>query len=126
MRTTSTDKQLDVMFAALANPTRRAIVARLALGDATVNELAAPFRLQLPAVSKHIKVLEQAGLIERTRDAQFRRCRLAPERLAEVSTWADQHRRLWIERFNRLDRQLEQQQLAPGESTLDRKGPKPS
>ena len=80
------DDRLDETFAALANATRRAILARLAQGEATVNELAAPFDMQLPAISKHIKVLERAGLVVRSRHAQFRPCRLAPDRLAEVAT----------------------------------------
>lgn len=103
----ATDDRLDETFAALANVTRRAILARLAQGEATVNELAAPFDMQLPAISKHIKVLEQAGLVVRSRRAQFRPCRLAPERLAEVATWADQYRVIWDDRLDRLDRQLE-------------------
>jgi DNA-binding transcriptional ArsR family regulator len=101
------DDRLDETFAALANSTRRAILARLAQGEATVNELAAPFDLKLPAISKHIKVLEHAGLIVRSRHAQFRPCRLAPDRLAEVATWADQYRAIWDERLDRLDRQLQ-------------------
>ena len=95
--------RLDETFAALANPTRRAILARLAEGEATVNELAAPFDMTLPAISKHIKVLERAGLIERGRHAQFRPCRLDPAPLADVAGWADQYRPIWEERFDRLD-----------------------
>jgi DNA-binding transcriptional ArsR family regulator len=105
---TAIDDRLDETFAALANVTRRAILARLAQGEATVNELAAPFDMQLPAISKHIKVLEHAGLIVRSRNAQFRPCRLAPDRLAEVATWADQYRAIWDERLDRLDHQLQQ------------------
>lgn len=105
---TVVDDRLDETFAALANVTRRAILARLAQGEATVNELAAPFDMRLPAISKHIKVLEHAGLIVRSRNAQFRPCRLAPERLAEVATWADQYRAIWDERLDRLDHQLQQ------------------
>lgn len=104
----ATEARLDETFAALANATRRAILARLAQGEATVNELAAPFDLQLPAVSKHIKVLEQAGLVVRSRHAQFRPCRLAPDRLAEVASWADQYRELWEQRLDRLDDRLAQ------------------
>ena len=96
------DDRLDETFAALANPTRRAILARLARGDATVNELAEPFDLTLPAISKHIKVLERAGLIERSRHAQFRPCRLDPTPLADVAGWAEQYRPIWEERFDRL------------------------
>lgn len=105
---TVVDDRLDETFAALANVTRRAILARLAQGEATVNELAAPFDMRLPAISKHIKVLEHAGLVVRSRNAQFRPCRLAPERLAEVATWADQYRAIWDERLDRLDHQLQQ------------------
>lgn len=108
MTAVATDDRLDETFAALANATRRAILARLAQGEATVNELAAPFDMRLPAISKHIKVLEQAGLVVRSRHAQFRPCRLAPERLAEVATWADQYRTIWDERLDRLDDQLQQ------------------
>ena len=109
------DDRLDETFAALANTTRRAILSRLAQGEATVNELAAPFGMRLPAISKHIKVLEQAGLVIRSRQAQFRPCRLAPERLAEIATWADQYRAIWDERLDRLDNQLQQ-----------RRGPRPT
>ena len=99
--------RLDETFAALANPTRRAILARLAQGEATVNELAAPFDMTLPAISKHIKVLERAGLIERSRHAQFRPCRIDPAPLAEVAGWAEQYRPLWEERFDRLSEYLQ-------------------
>ncbi|MEZ5217999.1 MAG: metalloregulator ArsR/SmtB family transcription factor [Ilumatobacteraceae bacterium] len=107
------DDRLDETFAALANSTRRAILARLVAGEATVNELAAPFDMTLPAISKHIKVLERAGLIVRSRHAQFRPCRLAPDRLAEVATWADQYRAIWDERLDRLDHQLRQRRNTP-------------
>lgn len=96
------DERLDETFAALANPTRRTILARLAQGEATVNELAEPFDMTLPAISKHIKVLELAGLIERSRHAQFRPCRLDPAPLAGVAGWAEQYRPIWEERFDRL------------------------
>ena len=105
--------RLDETFAALANPTRRAILARLAEGEATVNELAAPFDMTLPAISKHIKVLERAGLIERGRHAQFRPCRLDPAPLADVAGWADQYRPIWEERFDRLDDYLRNIQPPP-------------
>lgn len=111
------DERLDDTFAALANPTRRAILARLAEGEATVNELAAPFEMSLPAISKHIKVLERAGLIERGRHAQFRPCRLDPAPLAEAVTWAEQYRPIWEERFDRLGSYLEQIQSSPESST---------
>jgi DNA-binding transcriptional ArsR family regulator len=93
---------LDVTFAALADPTRRAIVERLAQGDATVQELAAPFQISLPAISRHLKVLEHAGLISRGRDAQRRPCRLRTEALHEVTQWTEHTRRAWEERFDRL------------------------
>lgn len=97
------DDRLDETFAALANPTRRAILARLAEGEASVNDLAAPFELTLPAVSKHIKVLEHAGLIRRGRRAQFRPCTLDPAPLARVADWTEQYRHIWEDRFDRLD-----------------------
>ena len=96
------DSRLDETFAALANSTRRAILERLAEGEASVNDLAAPFDLTLPAVSKHIKVLEQAGLITRGRRAQFRPCTIAAEPLAEVADWTEQYRHIWEDRFDRM------------------------
>lgn len=98
-----TDATLDATFAALADSTRRAIVMRLAAGDATVLELAAPFSISLPAISRHLKVLEHAGLIERGRDAQRRPCRLKPAALADVSAWAEHTRQAWEQRLERLD-----------------------
>jgi DNA-binding transcriptional ArsR family regulator len=95
--------QLDETFAALANTTRRAILTRLAEGEATVNDLAAPFDLTLPAISKHIKVLEHAGLVTRGRRAQFRPCTLEATPLAEVAEWTDQYRHIWEDRFERMD-----------------------
>jgi len=97
---------LDRTFSALADPTRRAIVERLADGEASVTELAAPFAMSLPAVSKHLKVLENAGLISRGRRAQWRPCRLEPEPLKEASDWLQEYRRLWEERLDRLDEYL--------------------
>ncbi len=94
---------LSVKFAALADPTRRAILARLALGETSVTELAEPFDMSLPAVSKHIKVLEHAGLVSRGRDAQWRPCRLEPKALKSVDEWLEDYRRLWEERLNRLE-----------------------
>jgi DNA-binding transcriptional ArsR family regulator len=94
---------LSTTFAALADPTRRTILARLARGEATVTELAAPFDLSLPAISKHLKVLQRAGLIEQGRRAQWRPCRLAPEPLRDVADWIAQYRRHWEARFDRLD-----------------------
>ncbi|HVH46689.1 MAG TPA: metalloregulator ArsR/SmtB family transcription factor [Labilithrix sp.] len=101
---------LDATFAALADPTRRAIVARLASGDATVLELAEPFDMSLPAISKHLKVLERAGLISRGKDAQRRPCRLRMTALHEVTAWAEHTRRTWEERFDRLDEYLREMQ----------------
>jgi DNA-binding transcriptional ArsR family regulator len=102
------DDRLTATFAALANPTRRAILARLADGEATVNELAAPFELTLPAISKHIKVLERAGLIVRGQHAQFRPCALDAAPIQAVSTWAEQYRPVWEARFDRMDEHLAQ------------------
>jgi DNA-binding transcriptional ArsR family regulator len=94
---------LTTTFAALADPTRRAILARLSGGEATVTELAEPFAMSLPAVSRHLKVLERAGLITRGRDAQWRPCRIEPEPLKEVSDWLEHYRQFWEESFERLD-----------------------
>jgi DNA-binding transcriptional ArsR family regulator len=94
---------LSTTFAALADPTRRAILARLATGEATVGELAAPFDISLPAISKHLKVLQRAGLIEQGRQAQWRPCRLTPEPLRDLADWVAQYKRHWEERFDRLD-----------------------
>jgi DNA-binding transcriptional ArsR family regulator len=107
------DERLDETFAALANSTRRAILTRLSEGEATVNELAEPFAMTLPAISKHIKVLERAGLIERSRHAQFRPCRLDPGPLADVAGWAEQYRPIWEERFDRLSDYLDHIQPPP-------------
>ena len=95
--------QLSNTFAALADPTRRAILARLASGETTVNELAKPFDMTLPAVSKHLKVLEKAGLVERSRQAQWRPCRINPQPLQEASGWILEYRKLWEDRFDRLE-----------------------
>jgi len=94
---------LDAVFTALADPTRRAILARLQAGEATVTELAQPFAISQPAVSRHLKVLERAGLISRGRDAQRRPCRLEADRLAEVAAWIEQYRKNWEQNFARLD-----------------------
>jgi DNA-binding transcriptional ArsR family regulator len=99
---------LDATFAALADPTRRAILARLASGAATVMELAAPFAMSQPAVSKHLKVLERAGLISRSRDAQRRPCHLDPKPLAQASAWLEERRKLWEANFRRLDALLDE------------------
>src|SRR5262245_57502834 len=98
--------RLSTMFAALADPTRRAILARLATGELSVNELAQPFSMSLPAVSKHLKVLESAGLISRGRDAQWRPCRLEARPLKDVSDWVERYRRFWEQSFDRLDEYL--------------------
>ncbi len=100
--------QLSLIFGALADPTRRAILARLAEGEATVNELAEPFAMTLPAVSKHLKVLERAGLISRGREAQWRPCRLEAESLREASEWVDRYRRFWESSYDKLDAHLKQ------------------
>src|SRR5436305_6424214 len=94
---------LDATFSALSDPTRRAILARLAKGEATVNELVAPFKLSQPAISKHLKVLEKAGLITRCRDDQKRPCRTAAEPLAEANGWLEDFRKIWEANFDRLD-----------------------
>jgi len=108
------DARLDVTFAELANATRRAILARLVEGAATVNELAEPFDMTLPAISKHIKVLERAGLIRRGHQAQFRPCAIEGSRLQEVSTWAEQYRSMWESRFDQMDVYLAQLQPPQG------------
>jgi DNA-binding transcriptional ArsR family regulator len=101
----ATDR-LSVIFGALADPTRRAILARLAEGEATVNELAEPFAMTLPAVSKHLKVLERAGLISRGREAQWRPCRLEADSLREASEWVERYRRFWESSYDKLDAHL--------------------
>jgi DNA-binding transcriptional ArsR family regulator len=105
-----TPDHLSTTFSALADPTRRAILARLALGDAPVTELAQPFSMSLPAVSKHLKVLERAGLIERGRDAQWRPCRLQAGPLKDAADWLDHYRSFWNESLDRLDDYLRQLQ----------------
>jgi DNA-binding transcriptional ArsR family regulator len=107
---TTTDERLDAAFAALADPTRRAIVSRLSRGDATVTELAAPFDMSLPGISKHLKVLERSGLISRGRDAQFRPCHLEVDMLDGTLDWISTHRRMWDERFDKLDAHLREVQ----------------
>lgn len=98
--------QLDAAFAALANPTRRAILARLAEGEATVNDLAAPFEMTLPAISKHIRVLEGAGLVTRGKHAQFRPCKLDTKPIEAVVSWTDQYRHIWEARFDMMGKLL--------------------
>jgi len=116
-------RQLDATFAALADSTRRAILARLASGEATVNELAEPFAMTQPAISKHLKVLERAGLITRGRDAQRRPCRLRVEGLQAATAWTEQTRRAWEMRFDKLDALLRDLQGQPptGKTTKARK-----
>ena len=116
---TLTRDPLDHTFAALADPTRRAILKRLAGGDASVTELAEPFAMTLPGVSKHLKVLERAGLIARGRDAQWRPCRLTAAPLKEVSEWVERYRAQWEERFDRLDDYLRDLQTDPDDAEDD-------
>ncbi|MAT97109.1 MAG: transcriptional regulator [Anaerolineaceae bacterium] len=104
----SDDEKLDQTFAALANATRREILASLAEGEATVNELAEPFKMSLPAISKHIKVLERAGLITRGQKAQYRPCTLDATPLEEVSNWTEQYRHIWEARFDQMDDYINQ------------------
>jgi len=105
-----TDDRLSATFAALADPTRRAILARLTTGEASVNELAEPFEISLPAVSKHLKVLERAGLITRGREAQWRPCTLQAGPLKDIANWVEQYRRFWEQSFDRLDEYLKELQ----------------
>ncbi len=105
-----TSDRLNVTFAALADPTRRAILARLALGETTVSELARPFDMSAPAISKHLKVLEHAGLITRGREAQWRPCRIEPEALRPVDDWLEHYRRFWEQSFDRLEEYLQEVQ----------------
>jgi DNA-binding transcriptional ArsR family regulator len=100
--------QLSTTFAALADPTRRAILARLATGECSVTELSEPFDMSMPAISKHLRVLEKAGLIARRREAQWRPCRLEPGPLKEVADWADRYRAIWEERFDHLEAYLQE------------------
>jgi len=120
---TSTET-LNLTFAALADPTRRAILGRLASGNASVNELAAPFKMSLPAVSKHLKVLERSGLISRGRHAQWRPCRLKARPMKEAVDWLERYRRFWEESFDRLDdylQKLQAQNLQPKEKPQRKK-----
>jgi DNA-binding transcriptional ArsR family regulator len=103
---------LSATFSALADPTRRAILARLALGETSVSELAQPFAMSMPAISKHLKVLEHAGLITRGREAQWRPCRLEPKALKTVDAWLERYRQFWEARFDRLDAYLQELQAA--------------
>ncbi|TMF54095.1 MAG: winged helix-turn-helix transcriptional regulator [Chloroflexi bacterium] len=101
---------LSITFGALADPTRRAILARLTKGEASVTELSKPFDMTLPAISKHLKVLERAGLITRSRDAQWRPCRLKAQRLEEAADWVERYREFWEQSFDRLERHLRELQ----------------
>ena len=115
--------RLSVTFAALADPTRRAILARLAQGEASVTELAKPFDLSLPGISKHLKVLQRAGLVTQSRNAQWRPCRLEGDRLREASEWVGEYRRFWDESFQRLDEVLQdliQEEKKKGDNQGDR------
>ena len=114
-------QQLDATFAALADPTRRAILARLARGEASVNELAEPFDMSQPAISKHLRVLERAGLISRGRDAQRRPCRLEAKPLAEASEWIERYREIWEANFARLDSLLEELKAAHKKTSSKKK-----
>ena len=114
--------QLSDTFAALADPTRRAILARLALGETSVTALARPFEMSMPAVSKHLKVLERAGLIARSREAQSRPCRLEAGPLKEAASWIEEYRRFWEESFDRLDAYLREMQAARTRSKTNGSG----
>jgi DNA-binding transcriptional ArsR family regulator len=111
--------QISSTFSALADPTRRAILARLALGETSVTELASPFEMSMPAISRHLKVLERAGLIARGREAQWRPCKLKAEPLKQAADWLDEYRRFWDESFDRLGEYL--QELQAKEKKRDRK-----
>ena len=118
--------RLSATFSALADPTRRAILARLALGETSVKELAEPFEMSAPAISKHLKVLEHAGLITRGRDAQWRPCKIEPQALKGVDEWLERYRKFWEERLDRLDDYLRTLQAEPAETApkKSRKGKK--
>lgn len=107
---------ISVTFAALSDPTRRAILERLAVGEASVTELAAPFKMSLPAITKHLKVLERAGLIKRSREAQWRPCKLEAKPLQEASDWIEQYRQFWEQSFDRLDAYLKELQSEESQS----------
>ena len=114
--------RLSTMFSALADPTRRAILARLALGETTVNELSKPFEMSGPAISKHLKVLEHAGLITRGREAQWRPCRIEPQALKSLDEWLEQYRQFWEERLDRLEDYLRRlQSKEPKDKPRDKK-----
>jgi DNA-binding transcriptional ArsR family regulator len=117
----TTPDPLSATFGALADPTRRAILARLALGEASVKELTEPFNISGPGISKHLKVLERAGLITRGREAQWRPCRLEPAPLRSVDAWLDEYRRLWEARLDRLGDYLRELQMTPPQKKRARK-----
>ncbi len=119
MPATTTEDQLSETFAALANPMRRAILMRLANGEASVNEIAAPFDVTLPAISRHIKVLERAGLVTQGQRAQYRPCKLEASPLKEVSAWTEQYRPIWEARFDRMDDYLNIIQINAKEKTTN-------
>ena len=124
MQTIPSTDPLSATFAALADPTRRAILGRLASGEASVTQLAEPFEMSMPAVSKHLKVLERAGLIARGREAQWRPCRLEAAPLKEAADWVEEYRRFWEQSFDRLDeylRELKNTELKKKEKKRDRK-----
>ena len=116
--------QLDSTFAALADPTRRAILARLALGETSVTDLAEPFEMSMPAISKHLKVLERAGLIDRGREAQYRPARLNPQALKSAADWIGEYRQFWEASFDRLDAYLKKIQSAESKATQSSKNHK--
>jgi len=116
-----TPDRLSATFAALADPTRRAILARLASGETSVMEIAEPFDMSLPAVSKHLKVLERAGLIERGREAQWRPCRLQANPLKDIADWVEYYRRHWEESFDKLERYLRELQRKNNVENIQRK-----
>ena len=118
-------QQLDAVFAALADPTRRAILARLATGEATVMELAEPFDMSQPAISKHLKVLERAGLVSRGRDAQRRPCRMEVAPLDEATAWIERWRQVWESNYERLDALLDELKAARGAATRPPSPPHP-
>ena len=120
MRAQASDPSIDAVFAALADPTRRAILARLAEGEATVSELAAPFAMSQPAVSKHLRVLERAGLVSTAVDAQRRPRRMNPAPLAEAAGWIERHRELWARNYERLDALLEEMKAVEQQSRKGR------
>ena len=119
---TSTSRRLDAVFAALADPTRRAILSRLSDGEASVNELAQPFDMSQPAISKHLRVLERAGLISRGRDAQRRPCRIEGAAMAQANQWLENYRRFWEESFERLDDLLAEMKSADAKKSKKKRG----